>query len=141
MKKVKKKDHFQEFSKLILFLFAVNYFVGGAFLLWVVQYQITHAAAPEYVSAAEFVTYFTTPIVAATPNVKTFHQLALSWGVYPVLARNQDDFDSLFRHAIDCAKQIDLVSDGDRVVIVGGIPLDTPGNTNIIKVETVNSGY
>ncbi|MBQ6678079.1 MAG: pyruvate kinase, partial [Clostridia bacterium] len=82
-----------------------------------------------------------TPIVAATPNVKTFHQLALSWGVYPVLARNQDDFDSLFRHAIDCAKQIDLVSDGDRVVIVGGIPLDTPGNTNIIKVETVNSGY
>ena len=82
-----------------------------------------------------------TPIVAATPNVKTFHQLALSWGVYPVLARNQDDFDRLFRHAIDCAKQIDLVSDGDRVVIVGGIPLDTPGNTNIIKVETVNSGY
>lgn len=82
-----------------------------------------------------------TPIVAATPNVKTFHQLALSWGVYPVLARNQDDFDSLFRHAIDCAKQIDLVSDGDRVVIVGGIPLDTPGNTNIIKVETVKSDY
>lgn len=64
MKKVKKKDHFKEFSKLILFLFAVNYFVGGAFLLWVVQYQITHATAPEYVSAAEFVTYFTAPIVA-----------------------------------------------------------------------------
>ncbi|MBQ6262377.1 MAG: pyruvate kinase [Clostridia bacterium] len=82
-----------------------------------------------------------TPIVAATPNVKTFHQLALSWGVYPVLARNQDDFDKLFLHAIDCAKQIDIVSDGDRVVIVGGIPLDTPGNTNIIKVETVKSDY
>ncbi|MBQ7475756.1 MAG: pyruvate kinase [Clostridia bacterium] len=83
----------------------------------------------------------TTPIVAATPSVKTFHQLALSWGVYPVLARNQDDFDSLFRHAIDCAKQIDLVTDGDRVVIVGGVPLDTPGNTNIIKVETVKDEY
>ncbi|MEE1261484.1 hypothetical protein [Ruminococcus sp.] len=64
MKKVKKKDHFKEFSKLILFLFAVNYFVGGAFLLWVVQFQLTHAAAPEYVSAAEFVTYFNAPIVA-----------------------------------------------------------------------------
>ena len=64
MKKVKKKDHFKEFSKLILFLFAVNYFVGGAFLLWVVQFQLTHASAPEYVSAAEFVTYFTAPIVA-----------------------------------------------------------------------------
>ncbi len=79
-----------------------------------------------------------TPIVAATPNVKTFHQLALSWGVYPVLARNQNDFDKLFLHAIDCAKQIDIVSEGDRVVIVGGVPLETPGNTNIIKVSTVN---
>lgn len=64
MPKKLKKDHFKEFSKLILFLFAVNYFIGGAFLLWVVQYQITHATAPEYVSAAEFVTYFTAPIVA-----------------------------------------------------------------------------
>lgn len=80
-----------------------------------------------------------TPIVAATPSIKTYHQLALSWGVYPVLALNQSDFDRLFRHAIDCAKQIDIVSEGDRVVIVGGLPLDTPGNTNIIKVETVSS--
>ena len=53
MKKVKKKDHFQEFSKLILFLFAVNYFVGGAFLLCFIALY-----------AAEFVTYFTAPIVA-----------------------------------------------------------------------------
>ena len=64
MAKKLKKDHFREFSKLILFLFAINYFIGGAFLLWVVQFQITHATAPEYVSAAEFVTYFTAPIVA-----------------------------------------------------------------------------
>ena len=78
-----------------------------------------------------------TPIVAATPSIKTYHQLALSWGVYPVLALNQSDFNSLFMHAIDCAKQIDIVSEGDKVVIVGGLPLDTPGNTNIIKVETV----
>lgn len=82
-----------------------------------------------------------TPIVAATPNQKTYNQLSLSWGVYPVLARNQTDFDSLFMHAIDCAKQIDIVSEGDRVVIVGGVPLETPGNTNIIKVETVKSSF
>ncbi|MBR4934228.1 MAG: pyruvate kinase, partial [Clostridia bacterium] len=58
---------------------------------------------------------------------------------YPVLALSQPNFDSLLQHAIDCAKQIDLVSTGDQVVIVGGLPLDTPGNTNIIKVETVKS--
>ncbi len=78
-----------------------------------------------------------TPIIAATPDKKTFHQLALSWGVYPVMAINQADFDHLFLHAIDCAKQLDMVKTGDKVVIVGGLPIDTPGNTNILKVEVV----
>ena len=81
------------------------------------------------------------PIVAATPMEKTFHQLALSWGVYPVIARYQKDSESLFRHAIDCAKQIDLVEDGDIAVIAAGVPLDTPGNTNLLKVAVVGAKY
>lgn len=76
-------------------------------------------------------------IVAATPEPKTFHQLSLSWGVAPVLALYQDDSDKLFRHAIDCAVQIDLVAAGDRVVITSGVPLDVSGTTNLLKVETV----
>ncbi|MBQ3141814.1 MAG: pyruvate kinase, partial [Clostridia bacterium] len=79
------------------------------------------------------------PIVAATPVPKTFHQLSLSWGVYPVIARYQTSSDQLFLHAIDCAKQLDFVADGDRVVIAAGIPLDTSGNTNILKVQIVGS--
>jgi len=77
------------------------------------------------------------PIIAATPDLKTFHQLSLSWGVYPVLSRYQDSFDSLLRHAIDCAKQIDLVFPGDRVVISAGAPLNISGLTNTLRVSTV----
>ena len=77
------------------------------------------------------------PIVASTPEVKTYHQLSLSWGVFPVLALNQDDENKLFLHAIDCAKQIDLVSEGDTVVITAGVPLKMSGTTNILKVEVV----
>nr|MDD6335745.1 pyruvate kinase [bacterium] len=77
------------------------------------------------------------PIIAATPVVKAYHQLSLSWGVYPVIARYQQTTDELFRHAVDCAKQLDLVADGDRVVITAGIPLGIAGNTNILKVQTV----
>ncbi len=77
------------------------------------------------------------PIVASTPSIKTFHQLAMSWGVFPVLARHQADFDKLFVHAIDCAKQIDIVSKGDTVVITAGVPLDMSGKTNLLKVQTV----
>ena len=76
-------------------------------------------------------------IVATSPEEKTFHQLSLSWGVYPVLALNQADEERLFRHAIDCAKQIDAVQTGDCVVIVAGVPVNTSGNTNILKVATV----
>lgn len=77
------------------------------------------------------------PIVASTPDIKTFHQLSMSWGVFPVLARHQADSEKLFIHAIDCAKQIDIVSKGDTVVITAGVPLDQAGNTNLLKVQTV----
>lgn len=77
------------------------------------------------------------PIVASTPDIKTYHQLALSWGVSPVSALFQDSEDALFRHAIDCARKIDVVENGDTVVITAGIPLNQPGTTNILKVETV----
>lgn len=78
------------------------------------------------------------PIVAPTPELKTFHQLALSWGVHPVLAMNQESEEKLFRHALDCAKQIDVVRKGDTVVILGGAPLNVCGNTNMIKVVTAD---
>ncbi len=77
------------------------------------------------------------PIVAATPEVRTFRQLALSWGVYPVPARSGIDFDELFRYAVDCAKGLSLIGSGDTVVIAAGLPMDVSGNTNLMKVETV----
>ncbi len=78
------------------------------------------------------------PIVASTPELKTFHQLSLSWGIHPVLAINQESEEKLFRHALDCAKQIDVVKKGDTVVILGGAPINVCGNTNMIKVVTAD---
>ena len=77
------------------------------------------------------------PIVAATPVEKAYHQLSLSWGVYPVLALNQHNTDDLFLHAVDCARNLDLVSNGDLVVITAGVPLSVSGTTNLLKVQTV----
>ena len=60
------------------------------------------------------------PIVAATPDVKTYHQLAMSWGVYPVVALYQNDEDSMYEHAAACAKMAGFVHPGDSVVITAG---------------------
>ena len=78
------------------------------------------------------------PIVAATPELKTFHQLALSWGVLPVLSLRQTDTDTLFVHAIDCAKQLELAKRGDKAVITAGVPLNLSGTTNLLKVQVVS---
>lgn len=77
------------------------------------------------------------PIVAATPKEKTYHQLALSWGVYPVIARMISDSDELFIHAADCAKQLDLVHNGDQVVITAGLPLKSGASTNVVRIHRV----
>lgn len=76
------------------------------------------------------------PIVAATPSEKTYHQLALSWGVYPVMALYQEDAGKLFDHAIACAKRFCYVEEGDRVVIAAG----ANGITNVLRVEKVENG-
>ncbi|MBR6524633.1 MAG: pyruvate kinase [Clostridia bacterium] len=77
------------------------------------------------------------PIVAATPDVKTYHQLALSWGVFPVISLEQREYQDLLTHAVDCAKQIDMVDKGDVCVIVAGMPLGLTGNTNVLQVNVV----
>lgn len=77
------------------------------------------------------------PIVAATPKQKTYHQLALSWGVYPVMARMISDSDEIVIHAADCAKQLDIVQNGDQVVITAGLPLKSGASTNVVRIHTV----
>ncbi|MBQ3100577.1 MAG: pyruvate kinase [Clostridia bacterium] len=81
------------------------------------------------------------PVIAATPLLKTFHQLSLSWGVYPVVARFITSSDELFVHAVDCAKQLDMVQNGDRVVITAGIPLEGSAATNTLRVCVVGDRF
>ncbi len=76
------------------------------------------------------------PIVAATPDDKTFNQLALCWGVYPIRARYQPDTNVLVTHAIDCAKRFGYVNVGDRVVVTAGGTGES-GSTDVLKVQLV----
>ena len=75
------------------------------------------------------------PIVAATPDEKTFHQLALSWGVYPVRALYQEEEEAMFRHAVDCAKMNGYVRSGERVVITAGGR--SASSSNALRIDTI----
>lgn len=78
-----------------------------------------------------------TPIIAATPEVKTFRRLPLIWGVYPCLIPYYDSTDEMLSKSIDTAKEAGFVKDGDVVVLTGGVPIRVPGTTNILKVHMV----
>ncbi len=75
------------------------------------------------------------PIIAATPYEKTYRKLALSWGVYPVMAQLQSNTDALFEHAVKVAFEKDYVEKNDLVVITSGMPVGSA--TNVLKVHKV----
>ncbi len=75
------------------------------------------------------------PIVALTHIDWAMRQLALEWGVTPVLISETDDVEDLWRLAIDAAREAGIVESGDRVVITAGTAVNIPGSTNVIKVD------
>jgi len=77
------------------------------------------------------------PILALTDSPHTFRQLALVWGVIPELVRHCNTYDEMANVGLEAVQRRELARPGDRVVVTAGIPFDTPGTTNLIKVETV----
>ena len=78
-----------------------------------------------------------TKIIGATPYEKTYHQLALVWGVRPLKVLYSKDIEELFDDCAKKAKDNNLIEVGDNMVISAGVPVDIPGNTNIIRVMEV----
>jgi pyruvate kinase len=77
------------------------------------------------------------PIFAVTPEPETFRQLALVWGVVPALVDHFPSYESMLHVARQKLLALGLAAPGDRVVVSAGVPFDTPGTTNLLKIEAV----
>ena len=75
------------------------------------------------------------PIVALTHVDWAMRQLALEWGVTPMLISETGNVEDLWRLAVDAAREAGIVESGDRVVITAGTAVNIPGSTNVIKVD------
>ncbi len=73
------------------------------------------------------------PIVATTSNESVRRQLALTWGVLPLMREKSANIDQVIVNSIEAAKTSNYVSKDDVVVITAG----GGETTNLIKVETV----
>jgi pyruvate kinase len=76
-------------------------------------------------------------ILVLTDQARTFRQLALVWGVIPELVPHCDNYDEMMARAKDVVVARKLAAKGDRIIVTAGVPFDTPGTTNLLKVETV----
>src|SRR4029077_5890437 len=77
------------------------------------------------------------PIIAASPPLEVLRRTALYSGVMPLQVSPGSDTDQMVANATQAALEAGMVRPGDRVVIVAGVPVGRPGQTNLLKVETV----
>jgi pyruvate kinase len=74
------------------------------------------------------------PIIALTSLESTARRLSLSWGVDCVIAEPVDRFKYAVLAAINAAVEQDYAKPTDRIVVTAGVPFNTPGSTNILRV-------
>jgi len=77
------------------------------------------------------------PIVVLTPNITTARRMSLVWGLHSVHTEDAHDMDDVVDRASRIAFQEGFAKPGDRVVITAGVPLGTPGATNMLRVAFV----
>jgi pyruvate kinase len=79
------------------------------------------------------------PIIAISPTVATGRKLSLVWGVHCVIAEDARDQDDMVERACRLAFKEGFAKPGQRVIVVAGVPLGTPGATNMIRIAFVGS--
>jgi pyruvate kinase len=79
------------------------------------------------------------PIIALSPNLGTGRRLSVVWGVHCVVTEDAHDQDDMVERASRIAFREGFAKAGERVIIVAGVPLGTPGATNMLRLAFVGS--
>ncbi|HVH12039.1 MAG TPA: pyruvate kinase [Longimicrobium sp.] len=77
------------------------------------------------------------PILAITDNERTYRQLAMVWGVIPIVCSEEASFTEMLACGREEAVKRGLAKAGDRVVVTAGLPMHQPGTTNLLQVSVV----
>ena len=78
-----------------------------------------------------------TPIIALSPILGTARRSSLIWGLHCVVSEDASDLDEMVDRACRIAYQEGFVDTAERVIITAGVPLGTPGATNMLRIAFV----
>lgn len=79
------------------------------------------------------------PIIALSPVIQTARRLSVVWGLHCVVTEDAHDLDDMVDRACRIAFSEDFAKPGDRVIISLGVPLGTPGATNMLRIAYIGS--
>ncbi|MCZ7660117.1 MAG: pyruvate kinase [Xanthobacteraceae bacterium] len=79
------------------------------------------------------------PIVAISPNVATGRKLSLVWGVHCIVAADAKDQEDMVDRASRFSFGAGFSKAGQRIIVVAGVPLGTPGATNMVRIAFVGA--
>ena len=75
------------------------------------------------------------PMIGLSHHQTAVQQMALEWGVLPLLMAATEDVEDLWARTIETARSSGLVEPGDLVILVAGTAVNLSGSTNVIKVD------
>jgi pyruvate kinase len=80
------------------------------------------------------------PIMAFTPDHKTYRRLAFMWGVRPQQVQFVNSLEEMLDHVDSALMLSDVVHPGDQVVLVCGFPVAAVRPPNLALLHTVGEG-
>lgn len=75
------------------------------------------------------------PIVCFTPDPEVRNQLALTWGLTTFTVPHVKHTDDMVAQVDHLLRELGMAVDGDRIVVVAGMPAGESGSTNTIRVH------
>ena len=79
------------------------------------------------------------PVIGLSPVVATGRKLAMVWGVHCVLTSDPENLAAMVRKACRIAFDEGFAKAGDGVLIVAGVPLGSPGTTNMVRIAHLDA--
>lgn len=80
-----------------------------------------------------------TPIIALSPVLGTARKLALVWGLHCVVTDDASNLEEMVDRACRIAAREEFAKPGDRIIVTAGVPLGTPGATNMLRIAYIGA--
>ena len=80
------------------------------------------------------------PVIGLTPVPETARRMACTWGIQSVLTKDPLDLTDMVAKACRIAFEEGYAKPGEGILITAGVPLGSPGATNMIRIAFIGEG-